>query len=135
MICAFLCHSMGSEFVTIQTNWDGSSNYSLVRVHFIPGPQYDLVDFEINDYRIWGLWCNSQGEFNVSSYSLTPNITWISAILESPPDRYSVTVEHGMDPRQTYCSYIFHPGKFQRNVIAKALVVRKVTHAFINLFF
>lgn len=125
-LCAFLCHSLGSEFVTLQIQWDGNNTYSLVRTKLIAAPQYDLVDFEINDSRIWALWCNSQGEFNVSSFFLTPgySINWVPAALESPPDRYSVSVEHGMDPRHTFCSYIFHPGKFQRSVIAKALVVR-----------
>lgn len=126
-LCAFLCHSLGSEFVTLQIHWDGNNTYTLIRTNLIAAPQYDLVDFEINDSRIWALWCNSQGEFNVSSYFLTPgySINWVPAALESPPDRYSVTVEHGMDPRHTFCSYIFHPGKFQRSVIAKALVVSR----------
>lgn len=126
MLGVFLCHSLGSEFVTIEIQWDGNNAYTLLRNNLIAAPQYDLVDFEINDSRIWALWCNSQGEFNISSYFLTPGycINWVPAALESPPDRYSVTVEHGMDPRQTFCSYIFHPGKFQRSVIAKALVVK-----------
>lgn len=59
----------------------------------------------------------------MSSYSLIPgyNTSWIPAALEPPPD--VVNVEHGVDPRQIYCDHIFHPGKFQRNVISKALVV------------
>lgn len=123
-LCAFLCYSTGSEFVTIQTTNIGT-NYSMTRTNMIPAPQYDLVDFEINDSRIWGLWCNSQGFFNVSSFSLTPGngFNWITAALEPPPDRYSIPVERGVDPREAFCSYIFHPGKFQRNVIAKALTM------------
>lgn len=62
MLCAFLCYSMGSEFVTILTQWDGGSNYTLVRSNLVQAPQFDLVDFEINDSRIWALWCNSQGK-------------------------------------------------------------------------
>ncbi|KAG4075701.1 hypothetical protein HA402_003526 [Bradysia odoriphaga] len=54
-ICAYLCFSMGSEFVTIQT-------------------QYDLVDFDVNGNRIWGLWCNAWGEYNISSYSFLSSI-------------------------------------------------------------
>lgn len=97
----------------------------MTRTNMIPAPQYDLVDFEINDTRIWGLWCNSQGFFNVSSFSLTPGngFNWITAALEPPPDQYSIPVERGVDPREAFCSYIFHPGKFQRNVIAKALTI------------
>lgn len=62
MLCAFLCYSMGSEFVTIETQWDGGAHYSLVSTNIIQAPQFDLVDFEINDSRIWALWCNSQGK-------------------------------------------------------------------------
>lgn len=121
-ICAYLCYSMGSEFVTIQTQWDGATNYSMIRVKVIKAPQYDLVDFEVNDHRIWGLWCNPQGEYNISSYSFAYNGSWISAAMEPPPDR-CIVIENGCDPKQIYCSYIFHPGKFQRSVIDQALMV------------
>lgn len=63
VLCAFLCYSVGSEFVTIETQWAGGENYSLQCTNLIQAPQYDLVDFEINDSRIWALWCNSQGNF------------------------------------------------------------------------
>lgn len=64
------------------------------------------------------------GEYNASSFSLIPNngSNWVTAGLEILPDRY-VKVEEGLDPRQAYCSYIFHPGRFQRAVIDKALIV------------
>lgn len=70
------------------------------------------------------LWNLHLGEYNASSFSLIPNnsSSWVSAGLEILPDRY-VKVEEGLDPRQAYCSYIFHPGRFQRDVIDKALVV------------
>lgn len=124
-ICAYLCYSMGSEFVTIQTQWDGTTNYSMIRVKVIKAPQYDLVDFEVNENRIWGLWCNPQGEYNICSYSFVSGSGWISAAMEPPPDR-CIVVENGCDPKQIYCSYIFHPGKFQRSVIDQALMVINV---------
>lgn len=61
MLCAFLCYSSGSEFVTIRTVCDGGTDFVLQRIDLIPAPEFDLVEFDINDYRIWGLWCNSQG--------------------------------------------------------------------------
>ncbi|XP_033242988.1 nuclear pore complex protein Nup160 homolog [Drosophila miranda] len=30
-------------------------------------------------------------------------------------------MQQGIDPREAYCSYIFHPGRFDRTVITKAL--------------
>lgn len=64
------------------------------------------------------------GEFNVSSFSLVSIQTsdWVSAGLEMLPERF-IKVEQGMDPRQAYCAYIFYPGRFQRDVIDKALIV------------
>lgn len=118
---------MGSEFVTIKTQWDGATNYSMIRVKVIKAPQYDLVDFEVNDNRIWGLWCNPQGEYNICSYSFLSSGGWISAAMEPPPDR-CIVVENGCDPKQIFCSYIFHPGKFQRSVIDQALMVLLSVH-------
>lgn len=62
----------------------------------------------------------------MSSFSLISNnaTDWISAGLEILPERY-VKVEQGIDPRQAFCSYIFYPGRFQREVIDKALIVSR----------
>lgn len=122
-LCTFLSYSLGAEFVTIRTDWDGEARYQLVRTSVIQAPQYDLVDFEVDDRRVWALWCNAQGEFNVSSYSLVPGfgLNWVNAPLEAPAD--AIQHEPTTDPKDVYCAHIFHPGKFQRNVIAKALVV------------
>lgn len=124
-LCTFLSYSLGAEFVTIRTDWDGESRYQLVRTSVIQAPQYDLVDFEVDERRVWALWCNAQGEFNVSSYSLVPGfgLNWVNAPLETPAD--AIQHEPTTDPKDVYCAHIFHPGKFQRNVIAKALVVRQ----------
>lgn len=74
MICAFLCYSTGSEFMTIRTTTDESSNYIMQRIDMIPAPEFDLVEFDINEYRIWGLWCNSQG------INTLPTIDWLKNI-------------------------------------------------------
>lgn len=98
---------------------------SLHRRKVISAPQLDLTDFDVGASRIWALWSNAEGDFSISSFSLKRGMgmNWISAAMEPPPDRYCLGVEHGMDPREAYCSYIFHPGKFERSVIAKALFV------------
>lgn len=121
MLCAFLCSARGSEFVTIRVVNDGTS-ITLQQINVIPSQEFDLIEFDVNHKRIWGLWCNSQGEFNVSSYSLVSNggYNWTSAGLEILPER---KIEAGSDPRQAFCSYIFYPGRFQREVIDRALVV------------
>lgn len=125
--CAFLSHSSGSEFVCLQLQINSGNNnaLSLQRRKIISSPQLDLTDFDVCDSRIWGLWSNAEGEFSISSFSLVRGMgmNWVSAAMEPPPDRYCLGMEQGMDPREAYCSYIFHPGKFERTVIAKALFV------------
>lgn len=121
VLCAFLSSPIGSEFVTVRISFENSA-FSLQRINSIPAPQFDLIEFDVNTSRIWGLWCNSHGEFNVSSYSLASDggFNWSTAGLETLPER---KIEAESDPRQAYCSYIFYPGRFQREVIDRALVV------------
>uniref|UniRef100_A0A1I8PEF6 Nuclear pore complex protein Nup160 homolog n=1 Tax=Stomoxys calcitrans TaxID=35570 RepID=A0A1I8PEF6_STOCA len=123
--CAFLSHATGSEFVCLDLHIDpsSSSGLSLQRRKIIAAPQLDLTDFDVCNSRIWALWSNAEGEFSISSFSLMRGMgmNWVSAAMEPPPDRYCLGMEQGMDPREAYCSYIFHPGKFERSVIAKAL--------------
>nr|ACM79338.1 nucleoporin 160 kDa [Drosophila melanogaster] len=122
--CLFLSHNSRAEFicVSIMPDADDASVINLVQ-NMVPAPQTDLVDFDATSSHIWALWSNAEGDFHVSAAYFASNnaIKWVSAALEPPPDRYCLTMEQGVDPRETYCSYIFHPGRFDRNVIAKAL--------------
>lgn len=142
-LCAFLSHSLGAEFVTIRTYCStGASDASGPDVRFtlqrgacIPAPPNDLVDFELDTQRLWALWCNAHGDFNVASYPLHANasgnhgsadaagvLCWQTAILE-PIVEPVHAIDATADPKETFCSHIFHPGRFQRDVIAKALVM------------
>lgn len=123
-LCAFLSNPIGSEFVTVNIASEPTT-FALQRVNTIPAPQFDLIEFDVNTSRIWGLWCNSHGEFNVSSYSLASDggFNWSTAGMESLPER---KIEPESDPRQAYCSYIFYPGRFQREVIDRALIVSSI---------
>lgn len=117
-----MSNASGSEFVLIRMVHE-QGNLALQKVDSIPSPIFDLIEFDVNTRRIWGLWCNSQGEFKVCSYAFESNgeCKWSSAGLEALPER---KIESGCDPRHTYCSYIFYPGRFQRDVIDRALKVR-----------
>lgn len=83
-----------------------------------------MVDFEITDQKLWGLWCNSDGDMHISAYSLEPDSVhyWRTAILEGISNKRR-TVDAEMDAKHIYCSYIFRPGKFQSTTISKALMV------------
>lgn len=127
--CVFLSHEKDSEFICFsivcKLSDMNTKTVGLAVRHKVPAPQMDLADFDATFSHIWTLWSNAEGDFNVSAIFLDADssIKWVSAALEPPPDRYCLTIEQGVDPRETYCSYIFHPGRFDRNVIAKALYV------------
>lgn len=133
-VCAFLSHSTGSEFVCIGIQSENnSSNYTMVRRKIVSAPQLDLADFDVSETRIWALWCNAAGEFSISNFFLVRGMSknWVSAAMEPPPDRYWVGSDQGLDPRAAYCSYIFHPGKFDRSVIANALFVSNIIRCYL----
>ncbi|XP_002003887.4 nuclear pore complex protein Nup160 homolog [Drosophila mojavensis] len=126
--CVFLSHEKESEFICLsivcnQANDANTKTVGLTLRHKVPAPEMDLADFDATRSHIWTLWSNAEGEFNVSAIFLEEDksVKWVSAALEPPPDRYCLTIEQGVDPREAYCSYIFHPGRFDINVIAKAL--------------
>ncbi|XP_067639989.1 nuclear pore complex protein Nup160 homolog [Eurosta solidaginis] len=124
-VCAFLSHATKSEFVCIDIHTDAgnSPGLNLIYRKNIPAPLLDLADFAVAESRIWALWTNAEGEFSISNYPLMRGlgISWTTVALEAPPDRYCISNEHSMDPREAYCNYIFQRGKFGREVIAKAL--------------
>ncbi|XP_030384092.1 nuclear pore complex protein Nup160 homolog [Scaptodrosophila lebanonensis] len=125
--CIFLSHDIGAEFICVSivshTTESNAQTLSLVVQYIVPAPQMDLADFNATRSYIWALWSNAEGEFYVSTIFLSSDMTirWVSAALEPPPERYCLTIKQGVDPKEAYCSYIFHPGRFDRNVIAKAL--------------
>ncbi|XP_017480292.1 PREDICTED: nuclear pore complex protein Nup160 homolog isoform X3 [Rhagoletis zephyria] len=130
--CAFLSHATRSEFVCINIHPETgtSSGLSISYRKSIPAPALDLADFAVCENRIWALWTNAEGEFSISNYPLLRGLgmNWSSVALEPPPDRYCVVNEHGMDPREAYCNYIFQRGIFEREVIAKALFMFRRTN-------
>jgi Nucleoporin Nup120/160 len=95
----------------------------------IPAPQLDLVDFGISDNKIWGLWCNSEGETSISTYLINFNATkcWLACSLEPINEKTISALDSGVDPKHIYCSNIFYPGRFQVSTILKALMVSFVT--------
>lgn len=120
-ICAFLNFSTGGcEFKTFETFPEPNGHFTLALTSTIPAPQFDLVDYQLVKNRIWALWCNSDGEFDVSTICLSAgSINWVSVALEMGPDQSDIN--SNVHARQDYCSYIFSPGRFQAVTIAKAL--------------
>ncbi|XP_014087607.2 nuclear pore complex protein Nup160 homolog [Bactrocera oleae] len=131
-VCAFLSYANRSEFVCIDIHEDAgsSSGLSLSYRKNIPAPLLDLADFSVAESRIWALWTNAEGEFSISNYPLMRGLgmSWSSAAMEPPPDRYCIGNDHSMDPREAYCNYIFQLGTFEREVIAKALFMFRRTN-------
>ncbi|KAG5683941.1 hypothetical protein PVAND_013197 [Polypedilum vanderplanki] len=123
-LCVFLSYGNGSEFQLFKPTWDGGSTFTIVPVNLVTAPQYDLVDFELTDEKLWGLWCNSEGDMHISAYVFKPvsEECWRTAILEGISGKRR-TVEAEMDAKHIYCSNIFRPGKFQATTISKALMM------------
>ncbi|KAH8248893.1 hypothetical protein KR032_004033 [Drosophila birchii] len=127
--CLFISHDNGAEFICLSIVSDPGDNgkgISLVTHEETAetAPQMDLINFDATSSHIWALWSNAEGEFHVSAGHLSSSkvVKWVTAALEAPPDRYSLTLDQDhVNPREAYCSYIFHPGRFDRHVITKAL--------------
>ncbi|KAH8416814.1 hypothetical protein KR222_005997, partial [Zaprionus bogoriensis] len=125
--CVFLSHETFAEFIILSVvsnlHEPNARTVGLVAKHRVPASQMDLSDFDATNSHIWTLCSNAEGDHSISAifFGADRTIKWVTAALEPPPDRYCLTVEHGVDPREAYCSYIFHPGRFDRNVITKAL--------------
>ncbi|XP_017032815.1 nuclear pore complex protein Nup160 homolog [Drosophila kikkawai] len=126
--CLFISHDNGAEFIclSIVPNSEDHKGIMLVTHEETAeaAPQMDLINFDATDSHIWALWSNAEGEFHVSAGHMSSKkvVKWVSAALEAPPDRYSLTIDQDhVNPREAYCSYIFHPGRFDRHVITKAL--------------
>lgn len=86
-----------------------------------------MVHFELNDRKIWGLWCNSTGDMHISAFSMDPSSIecWRTTILEGISEKRR-TIESQMDAKHAYCYNIFRPGKFSSVTIAKALTVSEI---------
>ncbi|KAH8391371.1 hypothetical protein KR200_004591 [Drosophila serrata] len=126
--CLFISHDNGAEFICLSIVPDPGDNKGIMLVKHEEtaetAPQMDLINFDATNSHIWALWSNAEGEFHVSAGHLSTKkiVKWVTAALETPPDRFSLAIdqEH-VNPREAYCSHIFHPGRFDRHVITKAL--------------
>uniref|UniRef100_A0A336M2C2 CSON008359 protein n=2 Tax=Culicoides sonorensis TaxID=179676 RepID=A0A336M2C2_CULSO len=132
-LSVFLCYSNYSEFRLLKPVKDGS-NYTITLTNIIPTPQYDIIDFQLTEHRIWTLWCNSEGDSNISTFPLNLNTmtNWISTALEPYGNQLSPDIESGRDPKQVYSNYIFHSGRFQTYTIFKALMMYCRTHNYMD---
>lgn len=122
----FLSYAKCSEFQLFIPIWDATNNLTIAPTSLVNAPNHDLVDFEITEDRIWGLWCNSEGDMHISAYRFDGMLMdfWVTAILEGISGKRR-TIEAEMDAKHVYCSTIFRPGKFQASTISKALMVIK----------
>lgn len=123
-LCVYISYGRSSEFQLFTPTWDANNAISIVPTNLISAPHFDLVDFELTEDRLWGLWCNSEGDMHISAYIFEPVSMeyWRTAIFEGISGKRR-TVEAEMDAKHVYCSTIFRPGKFQSSTISKALMM------------
>ncbi|EDW26629.1 GL13120 [Drosophila persimilis] len=94
----------------------------------IDGTAYLLVVYRSNELRLWSVdTMQAVSTINCSDGGQGAP----TAQGQPPPEGYCLTMQHGIDPREAYCSYIFHPGRFDRTLITKALYMfRRVNMQF-----
>lgn len=134
-LCVYFSYTNSSEFQLFRPSWDGAANYAIQPTNLVTAPHFDLVDFELTESWLWGLWCNSDGDMHISAYSMEPVSMecWRTAVLEGISIKRQ-SVEAEMDAKHMYCSNIFRPGKFQTSTISKALMVRIIiSYQFIKI--
>lgn len=87
--------------------------------------QTDLIDFTVDNERLWSLWRSESGESKLYTTTLNGKQQWQAVFLEALPDpNHTANIERcNKDPRQVYLEYIFYPGRFPLHVISKALCV------------
>lgn len=124
-LCVFLCYSKFSEFRLLKCIKDSSANHTILLTNIIPTPQYDIIDFQLNENRIWALWCNSEGDSSISIFPLNLDAmtNWVSTTLEPFASSASLVSEPGMDPKHVYSNYIFHSGRLKTYTVFKALMM------------
>ncbi|GLV46556.1 Nucleoporin 160kD, partial [Carabus blaptoides fortunei] len=90
------------------------------------------MDFTLDNRRVWAVWRGIDGECYVNCACLDSQLgtKWIPVILNPPLDPEYVSSDPGIDPRQAYVNFIFHPGRFPLSVITKALSIYKRSAAF-----
>lgn len=134
-LCVFLCYSKFSEFRLLkpQSTSNDSSGYSIVLSNIIPMPQYDIIDYQLTSDRIWALWCNTDGESNISTFPLNLNsmTSWMTCELLSGQQSFIKELT-AMDSKQIFSYYIFHSGRFQTFTIFKALMVCSRNANYVN---
>lgn len=120
MLCAFLCNQESLKFATIRVEHDGMQ-LTLKEMNYIPAPEFHFIEFDVDPERIYGLYCNSLGEFNVTICLLNPEkgYNWSSRLEISPVHK----IEARTDPEKIYCYHIFGSGLFRTEDIQQALVV------------
>ncbi|XP_046859836.1 nuclear pore complex protein Nup160-like [Xenia sp. Carnegie-2017] len=99
---------------------------TLVSVMNLFSPKGNLIDFVLSINQIWTLWISDEGvpfvrHALIESNQLAPT-GWQHAILEDARPSEINVAEH-QEPRETYLEYIFHPGRFSKYDIDKAIKI------------
>ncbi|KAG7213986.1 hypothetical protein KM043_001360 [Ampulex compressa] len=124
----FLKFGAGCEFSILKPVQDNGV-FKFVRLCTLFAPDQHLVDFSFTSTRLWAVWRTTDMDTVTVTHALLPlsstdiNSEWETTILEQTPDRDYIMSDPGIDPRQAYINYIFHPGQFSLADITKALSI------------
>ncbi|KAK0176406.1 hypothetical protein PV328_000545 [Microctonus aethiopoides] len=103
--------------------------FKFIRICTLFAPDQHLVDFSFTTTRLWAVWRTIDMDTVAVTHAQLPlsgmHVTseWETAVLEQSPDRDYIVSDPGIDPRQAYINYIFHPGQFSLADITRALSI------------
>ncbi|GAB6031618.1 hypothetical protein CHUAL_009380 [Chamberlinius hualienensis] len=128
LLGAFLYLMDQSVFIIFQlSNVLGEYRFRLLKA--IYSHDLDLIDFSLTTTHLWSMWTNGDSQPLVKHCSVDNEMIdstgWRTVTLENPIEKDFYLPEGLMDPREAYCQYIFHPGRFSLQTITKAINIYK----------
>ncbi|EGI69420.1 Nuclear pore complex protein Nup160-like protein [Acromyrmex echinatior] len=136
----FLKFGTGCEFSILKPVQDNGM-FKFIRLCTLYAPDQHLVDFAFTPTRLWAVWRTADMDAMAVTHAQLPlthriKPEWETAILEPARDSdYIATDEPGLDPREAYINYIFHPGMFSLADITKALSIYRRSNVVADMTF
>ncbi|XP_028408932.1 nuclear pore complex protein Nup160-like [Dendronephthya gigantea] len=121
----FLSLSQNVQFAIYEVVYlDGKITLILVTNFF--SPKGNLIDFVVSTKQIWTLWMSDDGvpfvQYTLIESSQLSPTGWQNVFLDNTLPNEIFILEN-QEPREAYLDYIFHPGRFSKCTIDKAIKI------------
>ncbi|CAB3993284.1 nuclear pore complex Nup160-like [Paramuricea clavata] len=99
---------------------------TLVLVTNLFSPKGNLIDFVVSTKQIWTLWMSDDGvplvQYTLIESSQPSPTGWQNVLLGNVMPS-EIPIPENQEPREAYLNYIFHPGRFSKYTIDKAIKI------------